>query len=159
MFSQKKKQTIISANVKDMGTVIGDGIILENVIIKGIGYVRIDGVVSGEIQLEGHLIIGETGKLTGDVHAGSALILGTYEGNINIDETLQLAQNSNVFGNVKAGNFVIEEGAAFHGTCNLDMAKLNKENKDKFFSVIRNESERKGDIVPKDGLEEAEAAL
>lgn len=120
----KKNQQIVS-NTKDIGTIIGRDIVLENVTLKGMGIVRVDGVVTGEIQLEGHLILGETGKIVGEVHAGSAMLLGTYEGNIYIEDTLHIAPDSHVDGNVRTGRLVIDDGADFHGTCNMDMAKLD----------------------------------
>lgn len=133
MFLRKNSQPVIS-NPKEVGTVIGAGIVLENVTIKGVGYMRVDGTIRGEIQLEGHLILGETGKITGEVHTGSALFFGAYEGNLFVEDTLRLAAGCNVDGNVKTGKLIIDEGADFHGTCNMDMAKVDS---NKIISFIK----------------------
>lgn len=124
MFLQKSTQSAIT-NAKEVGTVIGEGIILENVTVRGVGYMRVDGTISGDINLEGHLILGETGKINGEIHVGSALFFGTYEGNLFVEETLRLAEGCHVDGNVKTGKLIIDEGADFHGTCNMDMAKVD----------------------------------
>lgn len=122
---KKNQQVIPSTSTKDIGTIIGSGIVLENVTLKGMGIVRIDGTLTGEIQLEGHLILGETGKIIGEVHAGSAMFLGTYEGNIYVEDTLHIAANSHVDGNVRTGRLIVDDGADFHGTCNMDKTKLD----------------------------------
>lgn len=114
---------------KDAGTIIGNGIVLENITLKGLGIIRVDGVITGDIQLEGHLILGETGKIIGEVHASSAMFFGTYEGNLYIDDTLHVAASGRVEGHIKAGKLIIDEGADIQGTCNLDEVKLDKYNK------------------------------
>lgn len=124
----KKTQQIVQSG-KDAETVIGNGIVLENVTLKGLGIVRVDGTVTGEVQLEGHLILGETGRIVGEVHASSAMFLGSYEGNLYIDGTLRIASSGKLEGHIKAGNLIIDEGAEFHGTCNMDEVKLDKYNK------------------------------
>lgn len=137
MFNKNNQQIV--PNNKDAGTIIGRDIVLENVTLKGMGIVRVDGVLSGEVQLEGHLILGETGKIIGEVHAGSAMFLGTYEGNIYVEETLHIAANSHVDGNVRTGRLIIDDGADFHGTCNMDMAKLDSHKIISFIKEIDNE--------------------
>lgn len=109
--------------VKDAGTVIGNGIILENINLKGLGVVRIDGVVTGEIQLEGHLVLGETGKIIGNVKTTTATFYGSYEGNLQVDETLHIAASGHVDGEISTSKLIIEEGAQFHGVCNRNLSK------------------------------------
>lgn len=114
---------------KDAGTVIGNGIVLENITLKGLGVIRVDGIITGDIQLEGHLILGETGKIIGEVHASSAMFFGSYEGNLYIDDTLHIASSGRIEGHIKAGKLIVDEGADIQGTCNLDEVKLDKYNK------------------------------
>jgi cytoskeletal protein CcmA (bactofilin family) len=122
--SKKNQQIVQSGGSKDIGTTIGNGITLDNVLLRGMGIVRVDGV-NGEIQLEGHLILGESGKIVGEAHVGSAMLLGTFEGNINVEESLQVAAGSHVDGNVRTNRLIIDDGADFHGTCNMDKTKLD----------------------------------
>ncbi len=125
MFGAKKSGQIVPAvGAKDIDTTIGNGIVLDNVVLRGMGVVRVDGVVNGEIQLEGHLIVGEGGKVVGQAHVGSAMILGVYEGNIYAEDSLHIAAGSHVDGNVRTGRLIVDDGADFHGTCNMDKAKL-----------------------------------
>lgn len=124
---KRTQQTVQSS--KDAGTIIGNGIALENIMLKGLGVVRVDGVITGEIQLEGHLIVGETGKVVGEVHADSAVFFGACEGNLYIENTMHIAPSGKVEGHVKAGKLIIDEGADFHGTCNMDEVNLDKYNK------------------------------
>ncbi len=123
--AKKSGQIVPAAGAKDIGTTIGNGITLDNVTLRGMGIVRVDGVVNGEIQLEGHLVVGEGGKVVGEAHVGSALILGAYDGNIYAEDSLHIAAGSHVNGNVRTGRLIVDDGADFHGTCNMDKAKLD----------------------------------
>lgn len=136
----KKRNLPAATTAKDIGTVIGSGIELENGILKGMGIVRVDGVVTGEIRLEGHLILGETGKIVGEVYAGSAMFLGTYEGNVYVEDTLHITASAHVYGNVRTGKLIIDEGADFHGTCNMDTAKLDSRKIISFIKEIDGEN-------------------
>lgn len=125
MLGFKKTQQIVQTGVsKDIGTTIGSGITLDNVTLRGMGIVRVDGVVNGEIQLEGHLILGEGGHITGEAHVSSAMLLGTFSGNIHVEDSLHVASGSHVDGNVRTNRLIIDDGADFHGTCNMDNTKL-----------------------------------
>ena len=137
--SKKTQQIVPSGGSKDIGTVIGNGITLENVTLRGMGIVRVDGVINGEIQLEGHLIVGESGKFTGEAHVGSAMLLGAFEGNIYVEDSLHVAAGSHVDRNVRTNRLIIDDGADFHGTCNMDKAKLDGHKIVSFIKEINSE--------------------
>ena len=113
-----KKQNLAAIS-KNMDTVIGEGIIFEDALLKGSGVIRIDGTFNGKIDIEGHVILGETGDIKGDIIADSALFAGKYQGNLTIRGTLHLTATSNLSGVVEAGNLVIDEQAVIRGTCNV----------------------------------------
>ena len=114
----KKQEKALSE--KSTSTVIGEGIIIENAVLKGAGVIRIDGKFSGNIEIEGHIILGEKGSVIGDIHAGSALFAGKYEGNLTIADTLHLTPGAYVTGLVDTGKIIIDEDAVFNGTCNMN---------------------------------------
>jgi cytoskeletal protein CcmA (bactofilin family) len=137
--SKKSQQIVQSGGPKDIGTTIGNGITLDNVTLRGMGIVRVDGVINGEIQLEGHLILGESGKIVGEAHVGSAMLLGTFEGNIYVEDSLHVAAGSHVDGNVRTNRLIIDDGADFHGTCNMDKTKLDGHKIVSFIKEINSE--------------------
>jgi cytoskeletal protein CcmA (bactofilin family) len=104
---------------KNTDTVIGEGIIFEEALLKGCGVIRIDGRLSGTIDIEGHIILGETGLVSGDVNADSALLAGRFQGNLYIENTLHMTASSIVSGKIETGKLIIDEGAVLNGSCNV----------------------------------------
>jgi cytoskeletal protein CcmA (bactofilin family) len=96
-------------------TIIAQGIVISSGEITGEGDIRIDGTFKGSISLNGHLIVGETGQVTGDVKSKTALFAGTYSGNMAISETVRFVEGSNVTGEVEANKIIMDEGAIFKG--------------------------------------------
>ena len=114
-----KKQQNKTVNNKNTDTIIGEGIIFKDALLKGSGIVRIDGRFTGNIDIEGHIILGEKGFVVGDVFASSALLAGDFQGNLNIKDTLHLTPTAVLNGKVETGKLIIDEGAVLDGTCNV----------------------------------------
>lgn len=101
-------------------TVIGPSLIFkgefsadEDLIIEG----RIEGSIAHHKK---HLTIGEQGRVKADIHAASVIILGKLEGNIHSEGTVSLAKGCNVKGNIFCNRIVMEDGAIFKGTIDMD---------------------------------------
>ena len=92
-------------------------IIDESMIIRGEisfkGKARIDGEINGNIEGE-HLILSETGKVTGDISVVSFNCYGTLEGNVKAD-MLTARKNCFIHGKLAAKNLTVEPGAAIDG--------------------------------------------
>ena len=116
MMQKKQSMAVISKNTD---TVIGEGIIFEEALLKGSGVIRIDGRFSGTIDLEGHIILGETGFVSGDVTADSALFAGRFQGNLYIENILHMTASSVLTGKIETGKLIIDEGAVLNGSCNV----------------------------------------
>lgn len=79
--------------------------------------IRLDGKVEGTLRCDNRLVVGQTGIVTGDVQAQTAVLSGKVEGNVQIDGTLQLTATSRIKGDLKAKFLVVEEGAVYDGKC------------------------------------------
>ena len=44
--------------------------------------VRLDGVIEGDVKCDKRLVMGETGRVKGTIHAADAVIMGTIEGEL-----------------------------------------------------------------------------
>ncbi len=88
--------------------------------IKANGNIRIDGTVKGNISLTGKLVVVNTGIIEGDVTCKNAAIAGKFDGKITVDETLVLQETARVHGDIITDKLVVENGAVFTGTCNMD---------------------------------------
>ena len=122
------KKLVEATSEKSIGTIIGEGVVIENATISGSGTIRIDGRFSGTIDLDGHIILGETAIVSGDINADSALFAGKYDGRLIVRNTVHLASNAHVVAHIETDKFIIDEKAIFNGSCNMGTspAKFDK---------------------------------
>ena len=77
------------------------------------GKTRIDGTVNGNLEGE-HLILSETGKVTGDIVVSSFNCYGTLEGNVKAS-MLTARKNCSIHGKLEADSLTVEPGASIVG--------------------------------------------
>ena len=123
---QKSKVT----NGKNTDTIIGEGIVFEDALLKGSGIIRIDGKFSGVIDIDGHVILGETGLISGDVSATSALFAGKHQGDLRVSNTLHVTSTAILTGKIETGKLIIDEGATINGTCKVNKGDNNTASSD-----------------------------
>lgn len=87
--------------------------------INSVGDVRIDGTLTGNISLKGRLVIGQHGKIEGNVICQNADISGEIKGKLQVTEMLALKTSAKILGDIATGKISIEPGAVFTGTCNM----------------------------------------
>jgi len=87
--------------------------------IVAIGDIRIDGVLEGNLTTKGKLVVGETGRVKGDITCKNADILGVVEGKMRVDDFLVLRATARITGDVAIARILIEVGALFVGYCNM----------------------------------------
>ena len=98
------------------------------------GDIRIDGFLSGNIITEGKLVVGETGKIKGEVNCKNSEVLGMIEGKIKVKELLTLKSSARIYGDIITKKLSIEPGSLFTGNCNMnDDAITDVKPKDKKF--------------------------
>jgi len=89
---------------------------------------RIDGKFKGKILSGSSLIIGETGDVEADIEAGSISINGRVKGTLGATELIEIFSQGRVIGKMVTPRLIIEEGAFFQGSCQMEMKALeNKE--------------------------------
>lgn len=94
------------------------------------GAVRLDGRFKGVIRSDDTLIVGETGKIDGEIHVGISIIQGEVVGNIYGTERIELHHPGRIVGNITAPVVVMDEGAVFEGNCKMKKKEEKKEKKD-----------------------------
>lgn len=87
--------------------------------INSNGDLRIDGVLIGNLTVKGKVVIGETGRIKGEISCKNADISGTVEGKITVQELLALKSTAKVNGDLCMGKLAIEPGSKFTGYCNM----------------------------------------
>jgi len=118
MFGNTKKSTGMTVN-SEIETIIGKNTQVKGE-IKGSGNIRLDGKLDGDIAISGDVIIGEFGKVIGNVKAENMLISGIITGNVHISNKLEIFKSGQLIGDVKAAILSIDEGAKFTGHSDME---------------------------------------
>ncbi len=100
--------------------IIGKGIIIRGSLTGGGGLV-IEGRVEGQISLKNQLTIESSGVVEADIRADELTINGTASGNIDASTKVSINQSAKVNGDIKATRVVIEDGAVFNGSIEMDV--------------------------------------
>ena len=89
--------------------------------ITGSEDLQIDGSVEGLIQLdERKLTVGATAKVTADITARDVVVYGYVKGNVRAKGRIEIKKNGCVIGNLTTAQIMIEDGANFKGSIEID---------------------------------------
>ncbi|MFH2107890.1 MAG: polymer-forming cytoskeletal protein [Chrysiogenia bacterium] len=91
---------------------------------------RIDGVFKGKILTGGGLIVGETGEVDADIEVISIAINGRVKGSIKAKEKIEIFSKGRVIGSVATPKLIIEDGAFFQGSCQMEMKSLESKTRE-----------------------------
>ena len=80
---------------------------------------RIDGEVIGNVVSRGKIVLGEQGKIEGDVSCVEADIEGTIAGKLEVEDSLVLREKAHIKGDIVTSRLQIEQGAIFVGSCKM----------------------------------------
>ncbi|HOP03244.1 MAG TPA: polymer-forming cytoskeletal protein [Tenuifilaceae bacterium] len=83
------------------------------------GDLRIDGTLVGNISAKGKIVIGETGKIKGEITCKNTDISGFVDGKIVVAELLSLKTTAKVVGDMVTSRLAIEPGSKFTGYCDM----------------------------------------
>ena len=89
--------------------------------ISGTEDLLIDGEIEGSIQLDGRkLTVGTTAKLTADIKARDVVVFGYVKGNVRATGKIEIKKGGSVNGNLTTAQILIEDGADFRGSIEID---------------------------------------
>lgn len=95
--------------------------------VKSNGDIRIDGSLTGSIHSKGKVIVGETGRVEGEIICKNADISGEVKAQLIVSDILALKTSAKLYGDITTGKLAIEPGALFTGTCKMDNAGIRGE--------------------------------
>lgn len=93
------------------------------------GDLRIDGTLIGNITAKGKIVIGETGKIKGEISCKNTDISGLVDGKIIVTELLSLKSTARVVGDMTTSRLAIEPGSKFTGYCDMSSESDKKVDK------------------------------
>ena len=113
-----KAETSRPATLKssDANCVVAKGTRIEGD-FSSVESIRLDGIVIGQLKCERRLVIGEAGRVEGNVTASETVVMGHIKGDVMVSGTLHLMGTAQIEGDIQAKFLVVEEGAAYAGKC------------------------------------------
>jgi cytoskeletal protein CcmA (bactofilin family) len=103
--------------------------------ISGSEDLLIDGSVEGLIQLdERKLTVGATAKVTADIIAREVVVYGTVKGNLRAKDRIEIKKDGSVNGDLTTSRIMIEDGAYFKGSIEIDKSGSDKDSSHSAFS-------------------------
>ncbi|MDH4084137.1 MAG: polymer-forming cytoskeletal protein [Nitrospira sp.] len=91
------------------------------------GTIRIDGRVEGEVHTTGTLIVGEQATVKGIISAGTLMTSGKINGTVTATAKIQIQKHGVLIGDIRTPGISIEDGAHFHGMCDMGAHKWVEE--------------------------------
>ena len=98
---------------------------------------RIDGVFKGKILSGNGLIIGETGEVEADIDVINIAVNGRVKGTIKAKERIEIFSKGRVIGSVAAPKLIIEDGAFFQGSCQMEMKALESKSREAEVKIVK----------------------
>lgn len=106
----------------DNFTFLGKGVDFKGV-LNFDGTIRIDGRVEGEVHTTGTLIIGEQAVIKGILSASTLMTSGKVNGTVTATTKIQILKPGVLIGDIRTPGISIEDGAHFHGMCDMGAHK------------------------------------
>lgn len=104
------ESTSSSTCVIDQGTVIEGKIFCTE-------DMRLDGTIKGELRVDKKLVVGDSGKVEGNVNSRDAAVAGKVDGEVRVNGLLQLLRSAFIKGKIFAQRMTVEDGASYSGEC------------------------------------------
>ena len=96
--------------------------------ISGNEDLHIDGTVEGLVQLDDRkLTVGASAKLTADVVAREVVVYGSVKGNLRARDRIEIKKDGSVVGDLTTARIMIEDGAYFKGSIEIDRTAAKEE--------------------------------
>jgi cytoskeletal protein CcmA (bactofilin family) len=117
-----------SSNEGSKSTVahIGKSVVIRGE-LSGSEDLYIDGQVEGSIELREHnLTVGPNGRVNANMNAKEVIVQGAVKGNIRAVDRVEIRKSGSVAGDLVAARIVIEDGAFFKGSIDIQKAGEGK---------------------------------
>jgi cytoskeletal protein CcmA (bactofilin family) len=99
---------------------IGSKIIIRGQ-VSGSQDLIVEGRIEGRVSLENRLTVEESGTIEADLEVVDASFKGEVRGDVTASRSAVLHPTARVIGNIRAPRLVIEEGARFSGTVDMEV--------------------------------------
>ena len=105
-------------------TVIGTGAVLQGTLTTN-GNVRVDGTSEGDITTKGNVVVGETGKVEGNLKGKNVAIGGTVQGDVEATR-ISILRTGRVMGDLTTRSLSTQEGGFIQGVITMQSGDAEK---------------------------------
>ena len=98
----------------DETTIISNGVKIDGKLTSS-GNIRVEGEIQGDISSQKNVVVGDRGKVNGQINADTITIGGKVSGTVRANEKLVLDPHGYLKGDIFTKILVIEAGARFDG--------------------------------------------
>ena len=81
----------------------------------------VEGRIEGTVTLKNHLSIEESGVVQADIDVEDLTVKGEMKGDITAAQSVSINNNARLAGNIRAPRVIIEDGARFRGSIDMDV--------------------------------------
>lgn len=121
MFEKKEHKVIKENELSGSINLIGQGTTITGD-LSCKGDIRIDGEIVGNVISKAKVVIGNTGKVIGDIIGLNADISGDLKGDLTVTDTIFLKSSARIEGDMVTNKLIVESGAIFSGHCNMGIS-------------------------------------
>lgn len=122
------KRSVSSKEAYDKPTtIICKDTIIETTKLKSKSSVQISGEFIGDIETISSLVVGETGKVKGNIKAAFVLVAGEVNGCVEVQHQLQLTSTGKIIGDITCESLIVDDGAVIEGACKMKKIDSGKE--------------------------------
>ena len=120
-FGRKKKRPapVSSASIITPGTFIKGEIRCD-------GNILLNGEFEGAIVSQSEVVVGKSGRVSGEIQASKLLVSGEFRGNFT-GEVIDIMPYGKVYGDVKVNNIIIEPNAVFEGETKIVTGRVERD--------------------------------
>ncbi len=116
--------------MSDVVSVVGPGMeIVGN--IKCDGTVRVEGQVEGSIRATKSVVIGKSGRVSGDIETQDVVVAGTVTGTVVGASRVELQDTCRVEGDIRSRRVKLDEGGQVEGRLQMGADATGKPSKDR----------------------------
>ncbi|HYM49089.1 MAG TPA: polymer-forming cytoskeletal protein [Candidatus Limnocylindrales bacterium] len=112
MFQERSARKTVTPITTE--TVLSNQIKLEGK-LTSTSNIKFDGEMLGDLTTDGDVVVGDNGRVRGNVTGRNVVVSGTIDGNITTSGRLEILATGKVFGNIVVGSLIIDEGGILRG--------------------------------------------
>ena len=131
VFELKPKSEKKKVDSSKSSLMIGEGVTITGT-IKADNEVTIKGTIDGDVECNS-VTINKSGNVKGNIKTNTMIVEGKAEGELNVDDVLNIKSEGNVNGKIFYGEIQIEEGGKLSGEIN----HRDKNNKQEEFKDLK----------------------